>query len=63
MTAVNNQSAIAASIGANAVATGNITNDDTPVLSIDNVSMTEGDAGTVTYTFTVTLDRAAPTEA
>ncbi|MGZ8333601.1 MAG: Calx-beta domain-containing protein, partial [Allosphingosinicella sp.] len=61
LTSVNNQSAIAASIGANAVATGNITDDDTPVLSIDNVSMTEGDSGTVTYTFTVSLDRAAPT--
>jgi|GEM_PF-376245 len=44
-----------------AVATGTINNDDTPVLSIDNVSMTEGDGGTVTYTFTVSLDRAAPT--
>ncbi|HEY5723339.1 MAG TPA: Calx-beta domain-containing protein [Allosphingosinicella sp.] len=44
-----------------AVATGTITNDDTPVLSIDNVSMTEGDSGTVTYSFTVSLDRPAPT--
>jgi hypothetical protein len=57
----NSDGAVTASIGANATATGNITNDDTPVLSIDNVSMTEGDAGTVTYTFTVSLDRAAPT--
>jgi predicted extracellular nuclease len=49
-----------ASLGDSA-ATGTINNDDTPVLSIDNVSMTEGDSGTVTYTFTVSLDRAAPT--
>ncbi|HYI38892.1 MAG TPA: Calx-beta domain-containing protein, partial [Allosphingosinicella sp.] len=61
LTSVSNQSAIAASIGANATATGTITNDDTPVLSIADVSMTEGDSGTVIYTFTVTLDRAAPT--
>ncbi|HEX8241682.1 MAG TPA: Calx-beta domain-containing protein [Allosphingosinicella sp.] len=61
LTSVSNQSGIAASIGANATATGNITNDDTPVLTIDNVSMTEGDSGIVTYTFTVSLDRAAPT--
>jgi len=57
----NSDGTVTASIGANASATGNITNDDTPVLSIDNVSMTEGDSGTVTYTFTVSLDRAAPT--
>ncbi|HYJ83828.1 MAG TPA: Calx-beta domain-containing protein, partial [Allosphingosinicella sp.] len=57
----NSDGTVTASIGANSVATGNITNDDTPVLSVDNVSMTEGDSGTVTYTFTVSLDRAAPT--
>ncbi|MET1112144.1 MAG: Calx-beta domain-containing protein, partial [Allosphingosinicella sp.] len=60
-TVSNSDGAVTATIGANASATGNITNDDTPVLSIDNVSMTEGDSGTVTYTFTVSLDRAAPT--
>ncbi|HWT02842.1 MAG TPA: lamin tail domain-containing protein [Pyrinomonadaceae bacterium] len=31
-----------------------------PSLSINNVSMTEGDAGTKTYTFTVQLDGPAP---
>ncbi|HEX9946054.1 MAG TPA: Calx-beta domain-containing protein, partial [Allosphingosinicella sp.] len=57
----NSDAAVTATIGANATATGNITNDDTPVLSIANVSSTEGDSGTVTYTFTVSLDRPAPT--
>ncbi|HYG46358.1 MAG TPA: Calx-beta domain-containing protein, partial [Allosphingosinicella sp.] len=61
LTSVTNQSGIAASVGANAVATGNITNDDTPVLTIANVAMAEGNGGTLTYTFTVSLDRAAPT--
>jgi uncharacterized protein len=40
--------------------TGTLTDDDTPALSIDNVSMTEGDSGTVTYSFTVSLNQAAP---
>ncbi|HEX8308136.1 MAG TPA: Calx-beta domain-containing protein, partial [Allosphingosinicella sp.] len=48
-------------LGSTSSQTGTITNDDTPVLSIANVSMTEGDSGTVTYTFTVSLDRPAPT--
>jgi predicted extracellular nuclease len=39
-----------------------IVNDDTaPALSIDDVSKTETDDGTVTYTFTVSLDHAART--
>ncbi|HEX8223523.1 MAG TPA: Calx-beta domain-containing protein, partial [Allosphingosinicella sp.] len=39
---------------------GTITDDDTPVLSIDNVSQTEGDAGTSVFTFTVSLSQPAP---
>ncbi|HEX8483325.1 MAG TPA: Calx-beta domain-containing protein, partial [Allosphingosinicella sp.] len=61
LTSVSNQSGVAASIGSNATATGNITNDDTPALSIANVTANEGNSGTVVYTFTVTLDRPAPT--
>jgi hypothetical protein len=34
---------------------GTITNDDLPTISIDDVSLREGDAGTKTFTFTVTL--------
>jgi predicted extracellular nuclease len=59
--ATNTDGTVTVNTGANATATGNITNDDTPVLAIDNVSATEGDSGTVTYTFTVSLDRPAPT--
>jgi uncharacterized protein len=39
---------------------GTIQDDDTPVLSIADVSLDEGNAGTKTFTFTVTLDRPAP---
>ncbi len=39
-------------------ASGTITNDDTATLSIDDVSVVEGDTGTVMATFTVTLDSA-----
>ncbi len=35
--------------------TGTITNDDTPTLSIDDVSVAEGNAGTTTLGFTVSL--------
>ena len=39
---------------------GTITDDDAaPTLSVDDVSVTEGDAGTVTATFTVTLSAAS----
>jgi hypothetical protein len=39
---------------------GTITDDDpTPSLVIDNVSLTEGNAGTTTFTFTVTLSAAS----
>jgi predicted extracellular nuclease len=45
---------------ADAEATGAINNDDaTALLSIADRSVTEGDAGTTTMTFTVTLDKAA----
>jgi hypothetical protein len=60
LTSVDNKSVAAPSIGANATATGNITNDDTPSLSITDVTQSEGNAGTVTYTFTVNLSKAAP---
>jgi predicted extracellular nuclease len=39
---------------------GTIQNDDTPVLTIANVSQAEGNSGTSVFTFTVSLDRAAP---
>ncbi|HPR26300.1 Calx-beta domain-containing protein, partial [Lentimicrobium sp.] len=38
--------------------TGNITNDDSSVLSISDVSITEGNSGTSLMTFTVTLSNA-----
>ncbi|MCH5375206.1 MAG: DNRLRE domain-containing protein, partial [Planctomycetes bacterium] len=37
---------------------GTITNDDLASLSIDNVTLAEGDAGTTRFDFTVTLDSA-----
>lgn len=36
--------------------TGTIQNDDNATISIDDVSLNEGDAGDTTFTFTVTLD-------
>jgi hypothetical protein len=45
---------------ADATGTGTITDDDAlPTLSIDDVSLTEGDAGTTTATFTVSLSAAS----
>ena len=41
-------------------AVGTITDDDGPAISIDNVSVTEGNAGTVTADFTLTPERAEP---
>jgi gliding motility-associated-like protein len=38
--------------------TGTITDDDEAFISINNVSMNEGNDGTQTYTFNVTLDKA-----
>ncbi len=39
---------------------GTIQNDDLPALSIDDVSHNEGNAGTTTYSFTVSLSAPAP---
>ena len=39
-------------------AVGTIQNDDAATLSIDDVTLAEGDAGTTLFTFTVTLDAA-----
>ena len=39
--------------------TGTITDDETPMFSIDSPTVTEGDSGSVTMTFTVTLDLAS----
>jgi hypothetical protein len=40
---------------------GTITNDDLPVLSINDVTLTEGNAGAKLFTFTVSLSAPAPT--
>ena len=42
--------------------TGTITDDDRPRVSIDDVSITEGDSGTKLLTFTISADRASPTD-
>ncbi|HUC82252.1 MAG TPA: Calx-beta domain-containing protein [Flavisolibacter sp.] len=41
-------------------ATGNILNDDWPVLSINDVCLNEGNSGTTSFTFTVTASQPAP---
>jgi Calx-beta domain/Lamin Tail Domain/Bacterial Ig-like domain (group 2)/WD40-like Beta Propeller Repeat len=41
---------------------GTIQNDDLPTLSIDDVSASEGDSGSKTFTFHVTLSAPAPAE-
>jgi serine protease len=43
-----------------AQARGRITNDDGPVLSIGDATLTEADSGTTMMTFTVSLSQAAP---
>ena len=40
---------------------GTIQNDDLPTLSINDVALSEGNSGTKTFTFTVSLSAAAPT--
>ncbi|HBB89084.1 MAG TPA: hypothetical protein DC047_15875 [Blastocatellia bacterium] len=40
---------------------GTIQNDDLPALSINDVSLNEGNSGTTTFTFTVSLSAPAPT--
>lgn len=47
------------SVGAPASATGTILNDDSPNLAIDDVSASEGNSGTSTITFTVSLSSPA----
>ena len=44
------------------VGTGTIIDDDTPTLTIDSPSVTEGNAGTTDLTFTVTLSPAAASQ-
>src|SRR6185295_11515811 len=39
---------------------GTIQNDDQPSLSIDDVTLNEGNSGTTTFTFTVSLSGPAP---
>ena len=46
-------------IGASASATGTILNDDQPTLSINDVTVSEGDSGTTNATFTVSLSQPA----
>jgi hypothetical protein len=43
-------------------ATGTILNDDSPVLSVNNVATEEGNSGTTTFTFTVSSNMPAPAE-
>ncbi len=55
LTAVNNtDGSVTEVIGTNLTATGNITNDDSPgTISVDDVSLAEGDAGPTAGSFTV----------
>ncbi len=39
---------------------GTIINDDTPTISVDDVSQVEGDSGTTTFNHTITLSQASP---
>ncbi len=41
---------------------GTITDDDGPAISLEGVSVTEGDTGTVSADFTLTLSAASPQE-
>ena len=57
---VNLTNAANATISGSGIATGTITNDDAvPTLSINNVSLAEGNSGTTSFTFTVTLSAAS----
>ncbi|MES2987141.1 MAG: putative Ig domain-containing protein [Pseudomonadota bacterium] len=47
-------------VGAPASATGTILNDDFPSISIDNVTVNEGNSGTANAVFTVSLSAPAP---
>jgi hypothetical protein len=57
---VNVGSVVGATV-ADATGVGTISNDDTPSLSINNATVTEGNSGTKTLTFTVSLSAAAST--
>lgn len=46
-------------VGTPAAATGTILDDDQPALSINDVSLNEGDSGTTAFTFTVSLNAPA----
>lgn len=46
-------------VGSPGAATATIVNDDSPSLSINDVSQSEGNAGTTNFTFTVSLSQAA----
>jgi len=46
-------------VGAPAAATGTIVDDDQPTLSINDVSLNEGNSGTTSFTFTVSLSAPA----
>ena len=48
-------------VGSPSSATGTILNDDQPALSINDVSLNEGNAGTTSFTFTVSLSQPAGT--
>ena len=56
---VNVTSVVGASV-ADGQGAGTIQNDDLPLLSINDVSMNEGNSGTATFTFTVSLSAPAP---
>jgi predicted extracellular nuclease len=47
-------------LGSPSTAAGTINDDDTPTLSVADVSLTEGNSGISNMTFTVQLDRPAP---
>lgn len=55
-----NVSSVSGASVAKSQGTGTILNDDSPVLSVDNVTASEGDSGTTTFTFTVGSTLAAP---
>jgi hypothetical protein len=56
---VNVTNVVGATVG-DGQGTGTLTDDDTPVLSIADVSQAEGNAGTSVLTFTVSLNQPAP---
>jgi large repetitive protein len=57
---VNLTNLVNATLSGTGIATGTITNDDAvPTLSINNVSLAEGNSGTTSFTFTVTLSAAS----